>query len=366
MVRIVKGDTVTVTPTGSLVANGSAGAPGHLRGEGRRPGLGVDPQPRRHSVAQSRGGRPAAAIRSTPTRLRRRAAHAEPEPRSASFHVDDVEIAGSLSQGVYINGPVGFDATSQNLRVHGSAGYPVHVYARVIGSVPSGTYTGNGADAIAIAGTGGPVARRADDAQRAACRITSAAAPDGGRMDINSQAAGQVAVLTIEPGVTLQFPPGGTLNVEPGSGTAAAQGALIAIGGATEAEKIVFTSDRGLPRGRRLARHRLRRRRRSAQHDAEHAGRVRRRRVGLGQQLVSVSAGVAINDAAIRIFGPPPTQFITNSEIRSSARYGIDRGWRADLQPDFLASNTFTAVSSCKETTPRTFSGVCPAVVPCP
>jgi hypothetical protein len=40
------------------------------------------------------------------------------------LHVDDVEIVGSLSQGVYVNGPIGFDASSRNLRVHGSAGFP--------------------------------------------------------------------------------------------------------------------------------------------------------------------------------------------------------------------------------------------------
>ena len=45
-----------------------------------------------------------------------------------TLHVDSVEIANSRSQGVYINGNVGFDPTSQNLRVYGSAGYPVHVY----------------------------------------------------------------------------------------------------------------------------------------------------------------------------------------------------------------------------------------------
>src|SRR5207344_2686943 len=107
------------------------------------------------------------------------------------FHVDDVEIAGSLSQGVYINGPVGFDATSQNLRVHDSAGYPVHVYARVLGSVPSGTYTGNGRDAIAIAGSGGPVL----DAQTMHARGVPyhvGSGSDGGRMDVNSQLSGQV------------------------------------------------------------------------------------------------------------------------------------------------------------------------------
>ncbi len=74
----------------------------------------------------------------------------------------------------------------------------------------------------------------------------------------------------------------------------------------------------------------------------------------------------AINSAAIRIFGPPSTQFITNTEIVSSADFGIDRGWRADLQPDFLPSNTFTAVAACKQTTPRTANGACPAILSCP
>ena len=363
VVRIVKGVTVSVTPSGSLVANGSAGRPvtfeakvagqawASIRNLGGTLSL-------NHAVLTG-GGDP---LNVSPAFAG--ALHMQTPGLTGTFHVDDVEIAGSLSQGVYINGPVGFDTTSQNLRVHGSAGYPVHVYARVIGSVPSGTYTGNGQDAIAIAGTGGPVV----DAQTMHNRGVPyhvGSGTDGGRLDINSQAAGQVAVLTIEPGVTLQFPPGGTLNVEPGSGTAAAKGALIAIGGPTEAGKIVFTSDRGLP----------------AAGDwlgigfggaVDGRSTMQNTRVEFaGGASVSGSnscpyAGVAINDAAIRIFGPPAAQFITDTEIRSSARHGIDRGWRADLQPDFLASNTFTAVSSCKETTPRTFSGVCPPVVPCP
>ena len=62
-------------------------------------------------------------------------------------------------------------------------------------------------------------------------------------MDVDSQAAGQVAVLTIEPGVTIQFPPGGIFNVGPASGTAPSRGALIAIGGTDPADRIVFTSD---------------------------------------------------------------------------------------------------------------------------
>jgi hypothetical protein len=364
VVRIVKGGTVTVAPTGSLFANGGQGRPvtfeakvagqawSSIRNLGGNLSL-------NHAVLTG-GGDP---LNTNPAFAG--ALHMQSSGPGGSFHVDDVEIAGSLSQGVYINGSIGFDATSQNLRVHGSAGYPVHVYARVLGSVPSGTYTGNGHDAIAIAGAGGPVV---DDQtmHNRGVPYHVGSGPDGGRMDVNSQIAGQVAVLTIDPGVEVQFPPGGTLNVYPGSVTGAAQGALIAIGGAADDQKIVFTSDQGL-----------------ASKAGDWLG------IGFGgtvdprsrMQNVRVSfaggasfsgsnscpyPGIAINDAAIRIFGPPPSQFITNTEIDGSASFGIDRGWRADLQPDFLASNTFTAVASCKETTPRTFNGVCPAVVPCP
>jgi hypothetical protein len=87
---------------------------------------------------------------------------------------------------------------------------------------------------------------------------------------------------------------------------------------------------------------------------------------GTGSNSCPYPGRVGQNDAAIRIFGPTATQFITSSEIVSSARDGIDRGWRADLQPDFLPTNTFTALAGCKQSTPRTLAGVCPATPPCP
>lgn len=362
VVQVVAGGTITVTTAGSFVANGSEGRPvtfqAKVAGQAWASIRNLGGNLSLNHVILTGGGAP---LNTNPAYAG--VLHMQTPSVVGTFHVDDVEIVGSLSQGVYINGPVGFDAASRNLRVHGSAGYPVHVYARVLGSVPSGTYTGNGHDEIAIAGSGGPVL----DAQTMHNRgvpwhVGSGA--DGGRMDINSQVTGQLAVLTIEPGVTVRFPPGGTLNVDPGNSTLAARGALIAIGGA--ADKIVFTSDQG-------------------------AGSLPGDWLGIGfggainpistMQYVRVEfaggaslsgnnscpyPGITINDAAIRIFGPPLGQFITHTEILSSARHGIDRGWRADLQPDFLPTNTFTDVQACKQTMPRTANGVCPAVVPCP
>lgn len=282
-----------------------------------------------------------------------------------TLHVDNVEIVGSLSQGVYIDGPVGFDATSQNLYIHGSAGFPVHVYARVIGSIPTGAYADNGRAAIAIAGLGGPVLN-AQTMHNRGVPYHVGSGMDGGRMDVTSLVNGTVAVLTIEPGVTILFPPGGVLNIDPTlSGANPAMGALIALGTATQ--PIVFTSDKGPA---------------SAAGDwlgVVFGGKVDNR--STMQQVRVQFAGAlgptgsnscpypgrrGINDAAIRIFGPPVTQFITNTEIMASARDGIDRGWRDNLQLDFLTTNTFTAVAGCKQTTPRTSNGSCPMSPPCP
>ena len=361
VIRIVKGGTVTINSSGSLIAEGLLGQP--VTFEALVPGMAWSSIRNfggtlslTHAVLNG-GGDPLNTIPAYAGAL-----HMQSPSTIGTFHVDDVEIAGSLSQGVYINGAVGFDATSQNLRVHGSVGFPVHVYARVLGSIPTGDYTGNGIDEIGIAGSGGPVG----DAQTMHDRGVPyhvGSGQDGGRMDITSQASGQVALLTIEPGVTVRFPPGGTLNVDPSNGTTPALGALIAIG--TPTQQIVFTSDQPAPlAGDWLGigfgnavdpRSTLQNVR------VEFAGGP-----GTGSNSCPYPGRVGQNDAAIRIFGPPSTQFITNTEIVSSARDGIDRGWRADLQPDFLATNTFTAVTGCKESTPRTLSGSCPAAPSCP
>ena len=363
VVRIVKGGTITVSPGGSLIAAGGLGQP--VTFEAQTPGqpwssirnLGGNLS-LSHAVLTG-GGAP---LSTNPAYAG--ALHMQSPGPVGSLHVDDVEITGSASQGVYVNGPVGFDASSQNLRISGSAGFPVHVYARVIGSVPSGRYTGNGHDGIAIAGSGGPVIDDQTVHDRGVPYHVGSGA-DGGRMDVQAPVGSPVATLTIEPGVTVRFPPGGTLNVDTGSGTDPARGALIAIGGTTPSQTIVFTSDQPVPKAGDwlgIAFNGAVDPRTTMQNTrVEFAG---------GPSVTGGNScpypGIAINEAAIRIFGPPLGQFITNTEVLSSARFGIDRGWRADLQPDFLASNTFNAVASCKETTPRLANGACPATTPCP
>lgn len=278
-----------------------------------------------------------------------------------TLHLENVEIANSRSQGVYINGNVGFDATSQNLRVYGSAGYPVHVYARVVGTVPTGNYTGNARDAIAISGSGGAMSVSQTMYDRGVPYHVGSG-QDGGRMDVRllNPVPNTYSVLTIEPGVIIQFAPGGMLHID-----ASAGGALVALGTATR--KIVFTSDRGpaaapgdwlgirfgstaAPQGgMRFAR-------------VEFAGGTS----PTGSNSCPYPGLANANNAAIRIYGPPASQFVTETEVLHSAHHGIDRGWYGGSQMDFLTSNTFVGVLECTQTMARTTAGACPVPVPCP
>ena len=335
----------------------------HLRGQGRRAGLGVDPQPRRHAVAEPRGPDRRRRLRSTPTPRTPARCTCKARALIGTFHVDDVEIADSRARA---STSTARSASTPPRRTCASmARQATRCTSMRASSARSRAATTPATvdDEIAIAGSGGPVLDDQTLHDRGVPYHVGSGA-DGGRMDVNSQIAGQVAVLSIEPGVIVRFPPGGTLNVDPASGNTPAQGALIAIGSAQATDRLHVG-----PGGQR--------RPATGSASASAAASIRaatmqNARVAFaGGTSVSGSnscpyPGVAVNEAAIRIFGPPLSQFITNTEIVSSARFGIDRGWRADLQPDFLASNTFSAVASCRETTPRTATGVCPATVPCP
>jgi len=287
VVRIVKGGTVTVTPAGSLVANGGQGRPvtfeskvagqawASIRNLGGTLSL-------NHAVLTG-GGDPLSTNPAFAGVL-----HMQSPSLIGSLHVDNVDIGGSLSQGVYINGPVGFDASSQLLSVHGSAGYPVHVYARVIGSVPSGTYTGNGHDAIAIAGSG-PGRRRPDDAQprRAVPRRQRRRRRAHGR-----QLAGRRPGCGADDRARCRGPVSARRNAEHRARQRhrrrQGRARRDRLGTAGRHDRLhLGQGSNGC--GGRLAGHRLRRRNRSAHDDAEHTGRVRRRNVDHGQQFLSLS-----------------------------------------------------------------------------
>lgn len=362
VVRIAPGSTISVNPGGAFVAAGTPGASVVI--ESNVPGvawasinIGGGALSLTHAIVRG-GGAPQGVNITAAGELRM----LQTTGPAGVLHVDNVEIIGSVSQGVYIEGGVGFDASSQNLYVSGSASYPLHVSAPVMGSIPSGAYSRNSFAVIAISGTSSGVVTNAQTLHNRGVAYHVGSGQLGEQLDVSTQNGGPPAVLTIEPGVMIQFAPGGALNVN-NSGFG---GALVAIGGAGPQQQIVFMSDRG-----------------AAAAPGDWMGIYFNNSIdpqSVMQNVRVLYAGGAspasgnscpyatdpgVHVAAIRIFAVPTKQFITNSEIIASGKYGIDRGWRDNFQPDFLATNTFIAVPACKQTTPRDSAGGCQSVL-CP
>ena len=295
----------------------------------------------------------------------------DPGPEPTIF-VDHVILRRSRSNGVVLRDGAGFAPGSTNLVVDGAARFPILTWARSVGTLPSGTYGGNGADEIAINANGRQDAIIADTTMRALGVPYRIGLHSGANLRVGTdQPDGAVATLTIEPGVTLRFAPrsggpadyGAGMYVQFGGADRPATGALIAVG--TEAAPIVFTSAADTP----------------AAGDwfgvwfgaiPDPASRVDHARIEYAgsqtnAQSIACAPGGPSYSGAIRIFGAPPGEFVTHTEIVHSGGNGVDRGWRTDDAPaSFLPTNTITDLAGCRETFPRRTNNACPDPVPCP
>jgi hypothetical protein len=286
--------------------------------------------------------------------------------------LDHVTVTGSASNGLYVHDGGGFDPASTTLVVTGAARAPVHTWASAAGGLPSGTYTGNGADQILVSAEG----CNAEGVTTGTVTLRDLGVPyyvghsqSAGQLCVTSPTAGSLATLVIEPGVTMRFKKGGLLTITQYQGTNPAGGALVAAG--TAQKPIVFTSAEATPA--------------AGDWLGIWFGEVPDASDKIDFASVEYAGGASVsgsdscaytattgmpNDAAIRIFGVPAGgQFVTNTTLLASAAHGIDRGFRSDTKmPDFLATNTFTSIARCKQTYPRDVSGGCPAIamVPCP
>jgi hypothetical protein len=278
------------------------------------------------------------------------------------LHADHLTITSSKSSGITLHDGGGFDATSTDVTISGATQFPIATFARAMGTIPTGTYTGNAIDEILVRATGGP------EAIVESLTIHDRGVPyrigyqPSSTLDVGPVTG--LATVTIEPGVTMKFADSATFRIDAASGTSPARGALIANGTATK--KITFTSASPTPLagdwygiwfgGTPDPTTRL-----------DHV-----KVLFAGKQSVSGSDSCVPptqtrpNDAAIRLLGgEPATVFITNTEISSSGFHGIDRGFRSATKPSFLPTNTIT-VGACRETHPRDINGACPGTIPCP
>jgi hypothetical protein len=287
------------------------------------------------------------------------------KPAVEAIHVDHVLVQDSASQGIKVSQSAAFSAASNGLVIKGSKAYPIFASANLVGTIPTGAYTGNGKDEILVEGSETATNVSTDTIfHDRGVPYHIGHSLSSGRLDVGTAKMGTLATLTIEPNVTLRFKKGGALYVETGSGDRAATGALIAVG--AQGTPITFTSAEAAPApGDWLGVYFYSNPDPTTKLDwvnVEFAG---------GK---SASGGGCtypnepINNAAIRILSAkePSSVFITNTTIKDSAAHGFDRGWLGDNPASFIPTNTFVNIARCKETLARPMSTSCPTQPPCP
>jgi hypothetical protein len=272
--------------------------------------------------------------------------------------VVSVTISNSASTGVRLQSGGGFTDDSSGLVITGSASHAISSAPPLAGTVPSGTYTGNGVDDILLTDEG---LRWDITLHDRGVPYFSGGINQAGVTSVGSN--GAPVVLTIEPGVVWKFKKTtGLLQLDPGGTPSRA--VLIARG--TQAKPIVFTSGEAAPAagdwlgiwmGGDDPRNVLDFVR------IEYAGKLQGSSGSNSCQSLAMNTN---NGGALRVYRLPPSTLVTNSTFVSSETNAIDRGWRDDQKPSFVAGNTFTSIGQCRETHPRDTNGACPMPAPCP
>ncbi|NPC83863.1 hypothetical protein HPC49_37315 [Pyxidicoccus fallax] len=282
----------------------------------------------------------------------------ENKPRTPSLRVQNVIIENTPDWGVRLRTGAVFSADSTQLTIRNAIRGSMRVGFRLADTIPSGSYTGNGAgdivlkrdmdflkDSMTLRDRGVPY--RLNEGEDSDDFIIGASTEGGAR-----------TTLTLEPGVRLKMAGPKGLSIEK-------NGALVARG--TAAKPIVFTSAaaspapgawegiafRGSGRGSVI------------EHaEVSFAGGTWTS-TGPYCDASTGEATYARGHGAISLAAQPESQFITHTRITQSARFGIHRAWSGS-PVDFMSTNTFESVAACRQSYPAMEGDTCPATVPCP
>lgn len=278
-----------------------------------------------------------------------------PGPRP--LFVNHVTIEDSVGPGIMLGGTAGFAAGSSDLTIRGTGGesgrQPLVINPNALGTLPSGTYTGNLEDAIYV---GPSIAASSVFYLGASATLKNLGVPY--QLEGLQVGGPQVpATLTIEAGTELRFEPRTTLRVYD------ATSALIVAG--TPSSPIIFTSNVRNHRAGDWTGIRF-----DGMNAANRLESVVVRYAGGACQCSSYGCNYLPSSfdvsSAILVFDEPTAPFIANSRIEDSAGHGILRGWNgSDLS--LAASTTFARIAECTETNPKDRDGRCPSEPPvCP
>lgn len=283
------------------------------------------------------------------------------DPPVGLIEVDHVTIDGSVGVGIYLDGSVAFTANSTDLTVQNTADYPLAMTMMALGSIPTGTYTGNAADAVLVHSQFNVFADLTVK-KRLPVHIQTASMTVAAVGNVTSP-----VTLTLEPGVELRFEP---LTVNPGARvTFGGNGQLVnrvgvLIAEGTEDDPIVFTSGADTPAAGDWEGLWL---------DTANGSRMDHviiEYAGAENGITSVNCKPKnITDDAALIVGDfddqyiPPADLITNSTIRFSAGSAINAMWVSDaLGPDLTQNgNTLSDYAECAQTY-NSVTGGCPSM----
>lgn len=253
---------------------------------------------------------------------------------------------------VSISGFAGLAAGSTDLVIEGAPEFPLTIGESAIGDVPSGRYTGNGKDLILIEPESNLLESATMHDRGVPYRIGTTPGIDN--LVVNSGSGKPAAVLTIEPGVTIQFLAGSGFEIEHATGSFAATGAIVAVG--TKDKPITFTSAAAAPKagdwkglwfgGQPLAENRLENVR------IEYTG------ADCGCILNTCSM-ITESEGAIIMTAQPKSMFVHSTTIAHASSHAIVQGYDG-AGFDYTADNEFVDVAGCTQTMPRLTSGSCP------
>jgi hypothetical protein len=287
-------------------------------------------------------------------------------PLAPLLRTDNVTIETSRGAGVFLDANGAFTGNSRLLTIAGSGGRPVITTMAALGTIPSGTYTGNTIDEILLAGPNANVNVDLTVEDRGVpVRI-----PYGSTYIGPATGSTVPVTLTLRPGVIFKFPrigspPAPSARMTFGTNGAAPNnlvGVLNAVG--TVWRPIVFTSGETNPAPGDWIGIWLNTANNSRLEYVEisYAGAPS----GLNANncrpaSTTDQAGLFIGSFSTQYV--PPSTTITKSRITNSAGFGIDAMWLAGMvnQPDLTATNAFQNNARCRQT----FNGLWPAAA-CP
>jgi hypothetical protein len=259
---------------------------------------------------------------------------------------------------VTITDGAGLAAGSTDLVIEGAPEFPLTVGESAIGDVPSGRYTGNGKDLILIEPETNVLESATMHERGVPYRIGTTAGIDKLVVGSGVGSGKPAAILTIEPGVTIQFLAGSGFEIEHATGSFEATGALVAVG--TKDKPIVFTSAAATPKagdwkgmwygGQPLAENRLENVR------IEYTG------ADCGCILNTCSA-ITQSEGAIIMTAQPKSMFVHSTTIAHASSHAIVQGYDG-AGFDYTADNEFVDVAGCTQTLPRFTTGSCPVPRP--